>query len=160
MVKGWNVVFIVALLVLLAACGQEAEAPNNEGQDDQEGVEEMNDWQLEVQTNQNEGTLLVEMTLTNETGESQTIEFPSSQMYELVLTDESDEEVYRFSEDMMFTMAIVEDELAAGDSRSYEETISVNDLDSGSYTLLAEIVGKPTNDLELPSATIDIEITK
>ena len=160
MFKKWKPILITGLLVTLTACGQEAEAPGDESQENQEGAEEMNGWQLEVQAVQENEDLKVELQLTNNTDDTQTLEFSSSQAYELVMTDEADEEVYRFSEGMMFTMAIMEEEIEKGDSRTYEESIPLTHIEEGNYTLQAEIAGKTEDNSELPKTTIDVEITK
>ncbi|MFK3937324.1 BsuPI-related putative proteinase inhibitor [Alkalihalobacillus sp. NPDC078783] len=152
-------ILVLGCLLSLTACGQEAEAPD-ENESNQQGVEEMNGWQLEVEAVQESEQLRVDMLLTNKTNEVQTLTYPSSQTYELVLTDESDEEVYRFSEGMMFTMALIEEEIETGGTQTFQESISVADLEEGHYTLSAEIVGKPQNEAELPITTIDVDITK
>ncbi|WYP25341.1 BsuPI-related putative proteinase inhibitor [Alkalihalobacillus sp. FSL W8-0930] len=159
MYKMLTSILVLGFLFALTACGQETEAPD-ENESNQQGVEEMNGWQLEVQAVQDSEQLRVNMLLTNKTDEVQTLIYPSSQTYELVLTDESEEEVYRFSEGMMFTMALIEEEIETGGTQKFQESISVADLEEGHYTLSAEIVGKPQNEVELPVTTIDVDITK
>ncbi|TSB46157.1 BsuPI-related putative proteinase inhibitor [Alkalicoccobacillus porphyridii] len=158
MIKDWRVLAATAFILLLAACGQQTEAPGEGNNDVEEGVEEMDGWNLEVTATNENDSLLVEMVLTNGTGEAQEVGFPSSQSYELVLTDEAEEEVYRFSEGKMFTMAIVSEEISDGESFTYQESIPTSDLEPGPYTLLVEIVGKTQEQETLPSTTIEVEI--
>ena len=53
--------------------------------------------------------------LVNRSGESQDLTFASGQIYEVVVTDRLGEEVYRYSDNTMFTQAIVAKTLAAGE---------------------------------------------
>ncbi|MGM0874586.1 MAG: BsuPI-related putative proteinase inhibitor [Bacillota bacterium] len=46
------------------------------------------------------------ITLKNNSNEIKKLEFPSSQKYEIIVTDENKQEVYRYSEGKMFTQAI------------------------------------------------------
>lgn len=53
--------------------------------------------------------------LVNRSGESQDLTFASGQIYEVVVTDRLGQEVYRYSDNTMFTQAIVAKTLAAGE---------------------------------------------
>lgn len=53
--------------------------------------------------------------LVNRSGKSHDLTFTSGQIYEVVVTDRIGQEVYRYSDDMMFTQAIIAKTFAAGE---------------------------------------------
>jgi hypothetical protein len=77
--------------------------------------------------------------LVNRSGESQDLTFASGQIYEVVVTDRLGQEVYRYSDNTMFTQAIVAKTLAAGEFLSgqllppgrYSVQISFIPMESG-----------------------------
>ena len=75
------------------------------------------------------------MTVTNQQDHEGSLDFSSGQVYELILTNEQEEEVYRYSDGQMFTMAIIEESFEPNESKIFEETIPLEELSPGSYTL-------------------------
>ena len=78
-----------------------------------------------------------ELSLTNEGNEKALIQFPSGQQFEIIVKDEENQVVYRFSEGRMFTMAIVMKEIAPG-----EKVVWVDEWKEskpGMYTVIGEL---------------------
>ncbi|MBP3949585.1 BsuPI-related putative proteinase inhibitor [Bacillus suaedae] len=133
---------ILALLMLLSACGKSVNAPVIEEVDEEEN--ELKDWGFEVTTEQDESALHVKMTVTNNLEEKQSIDFSSGQKYEVVLRSNG-EEVYRYSDGKMFTMAIITEGFEPGESKTYEQLIPLDGTLAGEYELTAELVVAAVN---------------
>ncbi len=123
----------------------------------------MKNWAFDVETEKREQELLVHMTLENLTEQEKNLDFSSGQIFELILKDSSGETVYRFSDGKMFTMAIVQQTYGAGESQSFSEAVDISQLESGTYSLKAEIVaasidGKELKDKEEFTASVEVEI--
>lgn len=131
--------FLLTLFVLLlSACGQGGDSPT-QGEEGNDSVTN-SAWSFETKTTHDENELLVQMTVTNQQETKSTLDFASGQLYEMVLTDSNGEEVYRFSEGRMFSMAIVQEAFEAGESKTFEEVIALDKLDKGTYTLDVQLV--------------------
>lgn len=128
--------------MLLSACGQSVNAPVTEEVDEEEN--ELKDWSFEVTTEQDETALHVKMIVTNNLEEEQSIDFSSGQKYEVVLRSNG-EEVYRYSDDKMFTMAIITEGFQPGESKTYEQSIPLDSIEAGEYELTAELVVAAVN---------------
>lgn len=119
------------LLIVLIACGT---SQGSNGSEPNEGDEEMNDdsnqsemvhdeLEFTSEVVPNEEEVLFKMALTNHTDETVKVSFSSGQKYEIVVTDaETGEQVYKFSEGMMFTQAIEEKEIEPGEALNWEQT--------------------------------------
>jgi hypothetical protein len=92
--------------------------------------------------------------LVNRSGESQDLTFASGQIYEVVVTDRLGEEVYRYSDNTMFTQAIVAKTLAAGEFLSGQVVWDMKDksgqlLPPGRYSVQISFIpmesGGPDN---------------
>jgi hypothetical protein len=92
--------------------------------------------------------------LVNRSGESQDLTFASGQIYEVVVTDRLGQEVYRYSDDMMFTQAIVAKTFAAGEFLSGQVVWDMKDksgqlLPPGRYSVQISFIpmesGGPDN---------------
>lgn len=158
MKKGYIWVGIL-LLLFLGACGQGGNAPTSGS----EGEEEMRDWSYNVHAVQNENELHVTMTVTNEQEHASDVAFSSGQKYELILKNEHDEVIYRYTEGKMFTMAIVTEDIPPGATLSFTEVIQLEGVDSGQYELEAEVLiisidGDELEDPDLFKDVIMVEI--
>lgn len=143
--KKWNVLIALSFILVLCACGGQPEEENPDipaGGDASVSTE----WTFDVRAKQSGEMLEVEMYVKNESDEQQTLVFPSSQEYELVLENEEGEEVFRYSENHMFAQVIVERQFEPGEQIDFQkERIPVGDLPAGLYTLTAELaVSKET----------------
>lgn len=82
------------------------------------------------------------LTLKNDGSESQKIHFSSGQRYDFVL-ENNNKEVWRWSSDKVFTMAIGKVTLKPGERFSCSETLPTEDMKQGTYKLIGIIPGKP-----------------
>lgn len=125
------------LLMLLTACGQSAPTQGEGGSDSVTDSA----WLFETEAVQNENELKVKLTVTNQQENQGTLDFSSGQLYELVLTNDQGEEVYRYSDGRMFTMALVQESFEPGESKTFEEVIALEeDLPAGTYTLDTQLI--------------------
>ena len=150
--------FLIVIMVLfLTACGTGVHAPveTNEGDDTMSNEK----WLFDVETEQNDNELLVRMLVTNNQEQEASLDFSSGQKYEILLKNEAGEVEYRYSEGMMFTMALIHEPFEAGETKVYEERIALDSISAGSYVLEAELVlaGTDLND-ELFKKQVSVEI--
>ncbi len=136
---------MIALLLILLGCGQSTNVSVPV-----KGGEPLT---FNVDASKIDHELEIKVTVTNETNEEVTLDFMSGQKYELVLTNESGEELYRFSREHMFTMALVHETLAPGESKVYEETINLEQMEAGPYTLHASLLVAAINGEEVAADT-------
>ncbi|WP_100404923.1 BsuPI-related putative proteinase inhibitor [Bacillus solitudinis] len=150
-------VFLLAVMLVLAGCGQGVTGGSGLFEEESK----VNGWLFKVVAEPGNDVLEVTLELKNETGQEAAVDFSSGQTYELVLTNQEGEEVYRFSEGKMFTMALVHKKVAEGESIVFEESIPTSDFELGVYSLQAELLVAAVNN-EVPEdsfkQTIDVEI--
>ncbi|WP_243291310.1 BsuPI-related putative proteinase inhibitor [Bacillus sp. FJAT-47783] len=63
-----------------------------------------------------------DLTMKNKTDQEITFEFPSSQLYEIIVTNEEGDDVYRYSNGKMFTQAIHYETINPSDYRTWTES--------------------------------------
>ncbi|MED1562091.1 hypothetical protein AJ85_06185 [Alkalihalobacillus alcalophilus ATCC 27647 = CGMCC 1.3604] len=166
-------VFILTVC-FLAACGlgdtQTGSSPeedeiNEEVNNEEENNEEVNgegvfdELEYKVETNQTDSELTVEMTLTNTSTESAMLSFSSGQKYEITLTNAAGEEVYRYSADKMFTMAIIQEVIPGGEELILSETVQLDEFEPGEYELTATIIVYTINDTEITQSPFEETVT-
>ncbi|WP_413379562.1 BsuPI-related putative proteinase inhibitor [Alkalihalobacillus sp. 1P02AB] len=167
-------VFILTVC-FLAACGlgdtqtgsspEEDEINEEEVNNEEENNEDLNgegvfdELEYKVETNQSDSELIVEMSLTNTGTEDAVLSFSSGQKYEITLTNVDGEEVYRYSADKMFTMAIIQEVIRAGEELMLSETIELDEFDSGEYELTATIIVYTINDTEITQSPFEETVT-
>lgn len=128
--KKWWIIWMFGIL-LLAACGS-TEMNESSG----EGGEEMTN-ELTQQIKEENGDYF--LVITNGTEEDVTLTFTSGQQFEYQLFDDAGETVYTYSMNKMFTQALSEQVVAAGES--WEQPLDLkNELTSmsvpeGTYRL-------------------------
>lgn len=84
------------------------------------------------------------------------LHYPSGQLYDLCLCRD-DSEVWRWSDDKFFTMALQFKDLEAGDRLYYREKVPIKEgLSAGSYILGGEIATESS----LPLPRVEIEVVK
>ncbi|GGM33975.1 hypothetical protein GCM10011351_19950 [Paraliobacillus quinghaiensis] len=76
----------------------------------------------------------------NQTDQTITLEFNSSQRFDYAIFNDEDEQVYLHSDEMMYSQVIGEEELEAGEELVYRIDLSEIDLDPGEYVLEAWMV--------------------
>ena len=80
-------------------------------------------------------SFLAELILVNNSGRNQNLAFNTSQKYDLSLTDEDGNEVYRWSRDKSFLQAIQHLRLGVRETESWQTAIKIEDLSPGKYKL-------------------------
>ncbi|ARK31520.1 BsuPI-related putative proteinase inhibitor [Halalkalibacter krulwichiae] len=152
--------WFIAFLFIITGCGTGVNAPVElKGGDDSM---ETTDWLFDVVTEQSNGELIVTMAVTNNQEKDSSIDFSSGQKYEIVLLDQNGVIKYRYSEGKMFTMALVHETFAPSETKKYQETIQLEELEPGTYMMevkfiVAAINGK-ANDSDTFMKQVEIEI--
>lgn len=84
-----------------------------------------------------------EVDVTNPTDEEMVLTFPDGRSADVTLTDlEANEEAYRWSDGQMFTQAVREEPLAAGETQTFELEEPSLDVEPGSYGLAAHLTAE------------------
>ncbi|MTD31287.1 BsuPI-related putative proteinase inhibitor [Planomicrobium sp. YIM 101495] len=122
------ILLIVAGCLVLAACGTD----NTETDDAVSG----GDGEMNATVEQIEGSLY-RYTVENGTAETLTFQFTSGQLFDYSLTNEAGEEVYLFSSTAMFTQALSEQTVGAGEVLTYDFEVPPLELEPGTYMLTA-----------------------
>lgn len=144
--KYWLGAFLILTAVLLlAACGS-GQGNETDNSADNPTTEET-DTNDETTGGSTEGEMkpdIEQLTddtyryhLVNQTGESQTFEFTSSQRYDFSLANEDGEEVFLLSSVSSYLQALGEETVDQGDELSYEFEIPPLELEPGTYELTA-----------------------
>ncbi|MFN7251743.1 MAG: BsuPI-related putative proteinase inhibitor [Anaerobacillus sp.] len=127
MLKVVSIMFAFFLFIL--GCGTEIESINYD--DDATGVkatfniEEVGD------------RMRFELSLTNEGDEKTFIQFPSGQQFEIIVRNQDNQEVYRYSDGKMFTMALVMREIAPSETLVWRD--EWEEATPGLYTVTGEL---------------------
>ncbi|SER86423.1 Intracellular proteinase inhibitor [Gracilibacillus ureilyticus] len=150
--------FILLMFGLLAACGS-SNSGNESGQanaeeNDQENTTETesairDNLEFTAEAEQQQDGITFSFELVNHNEEDVTVTFPSGQQYEIVLKKD-DEVVYQFSEGKMFTEALVEETIASGESKTWEEEWQPEqELAPGEYNVEMQLLPTKAGDEEL-----------
>lgn len=146
-------IFIFSL-IFLVICGcsnrniQETASPNVKEEEANVEVEnEKLDLQVDVNVTAQQAEFII--TLINHTNELKKLEFPTNQKYEIIVKDESDREVYRYSEGKMFTQAIEIALIKQGEKIEWHEMWEFSDGNSkpGKYVAEVSIVANENKQL-------------
>ena len=105
---------MLACLLVAVGCGNRSGEMAGEGSTTTAGLAASLEVKVEVDS------VYFTLHVTNDTPRPQTFTFPSSQRYDFVVRTSAGEEVWRWSEGMMFMQALVEAELGAGDTWTFE----------------------------------------
>jgi hypothetical protein len=110
------------------------------------------------------GEAVFTITVKNTSDENIKLTFTSGQKYEIYVKDAEGTEVYRYSIDKSFIMALQDVEIDAGEEVSWQEVWDYKQtgerVPSGEYTATVEIVASQINGVEVPVAsTLKAETT-
>ena len=103
-----------------------------------------------------DGKVIFDFELMSHYTEPKNLLFGSGQQYEIVVTDENDKEVYRFSDGKFFTLALVSKTINPGESVKWQEAWDMTDKDgkklsSGKFKAEIMVMALP----ETPDETIE-----
>ncbi|GEN45671.1 BsuPI-related putative proteinase inhibitor [Alkalibacillus haloalkaliphilus] len=146
------------------------EQPNDDEENDEESEEELtgvdallDQLTFDVDVQPGEDSVKFNMKLTHEGNEDLTLSFSSGQKFEIVVTDPNGEEVYRFSEGMMFTQAIETSELSPGDEMDFQDSWDYTKdgvrVDSGEYEATIELIPYELNGDEIQDHPFKEDVT-
>ncbi|WP_017185447.1 BsuPI-related putative proteinase inhibitor [Alkalibacillus haloalkaliphilus] len=143
------------------------EQPNDDKEESKEeltGVDALLDQlRFDVDVQPGEDNVKFNMKLTHEGDEDLTLSFSSGQKFEIVVTDPNGEEVYRFSEGMMFTQAIETSELSPGDELDFQDSWDYTKdgvkVDSGEYEATIELMVYEVNGEEIQEHPFKEDVT-
>ncbi|NEU29713.1 hypothetical protein GN156_02850 [bacterium LRH843] len=144
--------FTLCLFVFLTACGQ---GTNKQVQGEEgSGSVADNHWLFETEAKQDEDILHVTLTVTNEQDDESSLEFTSGQLYEMILTNDHGDEVYRYSSNRMFIMMLTQQLFSPGETKTFEEDIPLAELSAGNYKLHTELIVKGVDGEEWKNAAV------
>lgn len=142
--RAWIWIWSFALLFLAACAAVEETGGSQEDPVEKQPVEEAVKLTTTVDVEQKGNTVLFTIRLHNESLQDITLPFGSGQKYEIVVRNDSGEEVYVYSADKVFTMALELINLKAGDTLEWQEEwdLTANDLVifPGTYTVTVDVM--------------------
>ncbi|MDF0726989.1 BsuPI-related putative proteinase inhibitor [Cytobacillus sp. S13-E01] len=155
--KRFFLLFIMSILVV-TGCTIETTKQQEQGEgkmeQEQNALEFLNT-SVDIQTTTQSATLLIAL---KNTGEKDiTLTFTSGQMFEIVINDESGNEMYRYSIDKMFTMAIKDLILKPGEKKVWQEkwdykTQTGESVEPGNYKAIVSVVASKVNGISATSS--------
>lgn len=163
---------IAVFFLTLAACGT-SEQPSQavQGSSGDSGSDTSSDQsekdvdviletlEMDATVEQANGTVSFQMQLTNAGEETVTLSFASGQQYEIIVSNDVGEKVYQFSEGRSFTEAIVEKDLAAGETLEWIEEWTNPDLEPGTYTVELSLLPMQVNHQVIDNNPFQVERT-
>lgn len=163
--KTWKLYVASLFIFTLVACGgqpEEEEDPNIPTGGDSTVSEP---WLFTVDYQIVDDQLNVDMYVENNADEVQTLVFTSGQMFEITLVNPDDEEVYRFSDDQMFTQSIQERDYEPGETADFRESIPLENISAGTYMMTVELTVSEDmkNSLDNPNTftrSVEVEISE
>ncbi|WP_096198968.1 BsuPI-related putative proteinase inhibitor [Bacillus sp. FJAT-45350] len=135
--KKWALIFSV---LALSACGVENE--EIEPGDDQIVILEQLTTSLHVI--EDESHLVAEIAIKNVGPENVEVTFPSGQMIEIIVENEQGDIVYQYSDNKMFTQAVMMNSIPTNEELSWTESIEVENP-KGIYTVTGEVLVTEVN---------------
>lgn len=139
------VLSLAGSMLVLAGCGTDQTEEHTE-------EEQMNgeDVFAEVEANEENGDLHIAITLKNQSSETVDLTFRSGHQFDVRIYNEDDEKLYDFAEGMMFTEALIEEQLGAGDSLTFEDVWESYSDDDGPLFIETEVLA---DEFELKAET-------
>ncbi|WP_054634957.1 BsuPI-related putative proteinase inhibitor [Thalassobacillus sp. C254] len=135
---------LLLVLFLAAACGS---TQMNEDDSSKEGETAMgNGWELSAEIDEREDTVDWSLTLQNTGEEPLRLFFRTSQQVEVVVTAEDGEELYRYSEGMMFTQVLTEKVIQGKEGHTWEGNIEKRKLSPGENKVRLSVTASEVND--------------
>lgn len=138
----------------------ETNEENNQGEqlNEQKLVEKLST-NLQVSTNPDEATFVI--ALKNSSDQDVELTFSSGQQIEIIVTNQQDEEVYKYSNDKMFTEALEMLQVKAGEEIVWEEKWDYKQngkrVELGEYTVQAYVVPVQVNSQQVKEGLLKAE---
>lgn len=152
-----NSLLILCIAIMLVACNTANQAISNE--------KEVEPFHMKLIIHEDE-RLRMKILLENTSEDDLTLQFLSSQLFDMTIVHkESGEIVYQYSDERMFSQAIVTETLRANDSLTFEDEwdmfVNGKRIEAGTCEVTAQILLWQLNDEEVnpDSFTITEEIT-
>ena len=101
--------------------------------------------------------LNVDIILNNQAEEKITLEFSTSQKYNILIKDENNNIIYNWEKGKMFTQAFTYNTIEKNSSIKFAEKIDVTDLKAGTYNL---IISMENNNYEIKNKEVEFIIDK
>jgi hypothetical protein len=170
-----RIIYIVSALLLMAGCSTtNQETSGNSGNPDSTETTspsiDLADFETVLEIEQTKEKAIFDITFSNQSDEVADVTFSSGQRFELVVSDPAGNEVYRYSEGKMFTMALQMLKLEAGDQLTFQDAwdykVKGKKINPGIYTVVATVLpmeingGKLDKDLFKAEGTLTIEGSK
>ncbi|OEH91652.1 BsuPI-related putative proteinase inhibitor [Bacillus solimangrovi] len=163
MKKLFTLLFVGALLSGCGQIGQQSENPPIDEPNHNEKVvnaeQTLESFGTSVDIHQSGDAILFDLALANNSEEEAIATFSTSQQYEIVVTNEENEEVYRYSEDKDFTQALKEVSIAPDEVKSWNEQWTPESLESGTYEATVTIKVNQLNGERVPTGAFTMEKT-
>ncbi|MDV2684994.1 BsuPI-related putative proteinase inhibitor [Alkalihalophilus lindianensis] len=137
-------ILFIGSLIGLVGCGQTVTSPTTESGEGEDATVNK-EWVVEAEAEQKDKDIIVTIHITNQMEEAVTLDFTSGQKYEIVVVNEEGSEVYRFSNEMMFTMALTSESFEVGETKTYQETINADGWSTGNYTFYVDVTAAAIN---------------
>lgn len=145
---------ILGLVMMLTGCGAGNQETNGSSSEE-ESTEttspsfDLADIKTTLDSKQTNENVTFTITFANDAEEPVDFTFSSGQKFEIVVRDASGQEVYRFSEGKMFTMALETLKLEAGESVTFQDVWEYKkdgvNLESGEYKVTASVIPTEIN---------------
>ncbi|MBM7659790.1 hypothetical protein JOC85_000557 [Bacillus mesophilus] len=147
-------IYIIGLVMVLTGCGnsnQEITTDTNteESAETTASSIDLANFETTLEVNQTKENVRFTINFQNKGEEAAQFTFSSGQKFEIVVTNEAGQKVYRFSEGKMFTMALETITLEAGETVTYEDVWDYKKdgelVDEGVYTVVAFVIPMEVN---------------
>ncbi|RBW69519.1 BsuPI-related putative proteinase inhibitor [Bacillus taeanensis] len=128
---------IISGLILISGCGTNSSQNTNNGEvEEHASLEEV---QTFVEAKQEKQALHITLLLQNNSSEDVKLTFSSGQQFEIIVLNDKNEEVYRFSKDKTFTQAIETKVLKEGSQMKWHDVWKTSNVQTGPYQIKGQI---------------------
>lgn len=144
--------FIIMILLLISGCGTVdtvGEKKESEG----------NLVETELMIEQEKGQVQFELRLLNTTTETLELQFPSGQLFEIMVFDENGDNIYTYSEGKMFTQAVVFKQLEPSKRLVVKDTWENPSMLTGDFVAKATFMLTSINGVSVDDQAIQVEET-
>lgn len=159
-------VIAISVMLLMGCGGQAVVQPitgenigDNLRESEQEETKELADLETSLTVTEKEDDIVFDITLENKVTKDIEVTFPSGQQFEIVVTADDGEEVYRYSMEKLFTQAIQHQEVKAGQQLTWREVwdskVNGEQIPTGTYQAEVKInILTETTDLKISEESL------